>query len=66
MEERAEDPSFDSHHGDARALMSSHFAFRKKNSGRLVSKFLRSFLDRQGSVVHTAADLARRPVKEPC
>jgi hypothetical protein len=36
----AENPNFDPNHD----LLTNHMAFRKRNSGRLVSKFLKSFM----------------------
>jgi len=39
IEEISEPPSFDA----GKDLLTQHMVFRKRNSGRLVSKFLKSF-----------------------
>jgi hypothetical protein len=41
MREAAANPSFD----DGLDLLTQHMAFRKRNSGRLVSRFLLSFME---------------------
>ncbi len=43
IDERVKEPSFD-YKDDLSNLLETHLTFRAKNPGRLVSKFLRSFL----------------------